>query len=115
MAELKAPESRDVDVRVIALVGTALAAIVVICAVALLGLRTWLARDRPGAGPFTEPSAVRQFVAPRLQPAPGRDIAALDQEKAAKLHRYRWIDRSHGVVQIPIERAMELMSQRTSR
>ena len=36
---------------------------------------------------------------------------ALDAENQKHLHGYRWIDREKGIVQIPIERAMELVAQ----
>jgi hypothetical protein len=106
------PEASGVNVRAVILIGFCLAAIVVLCAVVLLGFRAWLARDSAHrAGPSAEVSELRGFAAPRLETDPARDIAAFDREKAAKLHSYRWIDRSRGVVQIPIERAMELVSQ----
>ncbi len=106
------PEGSGVNVRAVIVTGLCLTAIVVFCAVALLGLRAWLARD-PGkhVGPSARASELRMFAAPRLETDPARDIAAFDREQAAKLHRYRWIDRSRGQVQIPIERAMELLSQ----
>ena len=33
----------------------------------------------------------------------------------AELHRYQWLDRSQGLVQIPIEEAMQVVSQGGSR
>ena len=111
-----APERTDVDVRAIVLLGIALVAIVAFCTVALLGLRAWLERDRAQhAGPSTAISALRRFASPRLEPAPRNDIIELNREKAAKLHRYRWIDRKAGVIQIPIERAMQLLTERQQR
>jgi hypothetical protein len=106
------PEASGVNVRAVIVTGLGLSAIVVLCAIALLGFRAWLARGLAyHAGPSTEAIELQGFAAPRLETDPARDIAAFDREKAAKLHRYRWIDRSRGLVQIPIERAMELQSQ----
>jgi hypothetical protein len=45
---------------------------------------------------------------PRLQNTPARDFEDFRLEQAAKLSAYRWIDRDRGVVQIPIDRAMEI-------
>lgn len=38
--------------------------------------------------------------------------AALRDEQEASLHRWSWIDRDAGVVQMPIDRAMELLEER---
>lgn len=48
---------------------------------------------------------------PRLQATPGRDLEAFRAGKQRLLHEYAWVDRSHGVVRIPIERAMALLVQ----
>jgi hypothetical protein len=50
--------------------------------------------------------------ATKLQPAPAPDFAAYIAEKRNLLKRYAWVDRERGVVRIPIERAMEILSQR---
>jgi len=111
-----APEPSDVDVRAIVLLGFALMAIVAFCTVALFGMGAWLERDRAQhAGPSTAISALQRFASPRLEPAPRNDITELNREKTAKLHQYRWIDRKAGVMQIPIERAMQLLTERRQR
>jgi len=48
---------------------------------------------------------------PRLQPTPERDFPAFHAEKEHLLHEYAWADRPHGVVRIPIDRAMALLVQ----
>jgi hypothetical protein len=50
---------------------------------------------------------------PQLQIAPEGDLRALREEKHAMLSDYRWLDRTAGVVQIPIDRAMQLMAARS--
>lgn len=53
-----------------------------------------------------------QFPAPRLQT---RSDGLRDPEIArqqADLERFRWIDKSHGVFQIPIAQAMKMVSDR---
>jgi hypothetical protein len=47
---------------------------------------------------------------PTLQNAPQDELHRYRQGKADALAGYRWIDRGSGVVQIPIERAMELVA-----
>ena len=46
--------------------------------------------------------------APRLQTNPLRDLAAVRAVEDSHLHQYGWIDSTHTVAQIPIERAMVL-------
>jgi hypothetical protein len=53
-----------------------------------------------------------QMPSPPLQSAPALDLRALRAEKHALLSQYAWIDRAHGVVRIPIERAMSLLVAR---
>jgi hypothetical protein len=45
-----------------------------------------------------------------LQDTPQDDLRSYRRSKAAALEGYHWVDRSGGVVQIPIERAMELVA-----
>ena len=41
----------------------------------------------------------------------GDDITALHAKETSQLHSYGYVDRTKGVVRIPIERAMELMEK----
>jgi len=52
------------------------------------------------------------FPVPREQISPRLDLQALRAQEEAELSSYGWIDRKAGVVRIPIERALELVSQR---
>lgn len=64
----------------------------------------------------TAPRSVKVVAgAPALQTDPASDRAAYDAEKARLLNSSGWIDRPHGVVRIPIERAMQLLTERGSR
>ena len=49
---------------------------------------------------------------PRLQISPSEDWAEMLRREQAVLDSYGWVDRSRGIVRIPIERAMELIAQR---
>lgn len=56
-----------------------------------------------------------EFPSPRLQT---RSDGLRDPEIArqqADLQRFRWIDRAHGIFQIPIERAMRLVAARGAK
>ena len=52
------------------------------------------------------------FPAPREQISPRLDLQALRAQEEAELGSYGWVDKKAGVVRIPIERALELASQR---
>jgi hypothetical protein len=49
---------------------------------------------------------------PRLQVAPQDEWREMLRRERTILNSYRWIDRSKGVVHIPIQRAMELIAER---
>lgn len=55
---------------------------------------------------------VKEPPTPRLQTQPFKDVYLLRQAEQAKLTTYGWIDKSSGVVRLPIDRAMELTLQR---
>jgi hypothetical protein len=59
--------------------------------------------------------SVNVFPSPRLETHNDglRDPEIAKQQ--ANLHRFRWIDRAHGVFQMPIERAMRLVAGRGDR
>ena len=48
---------------------------------------------------------------PRLQTNPLRDLQAVRAAEDSHLDRYAWVDREHGVAQIPIGRAMLLWTK----
>ena len=107
------PESADVNAERVMSIAVALAGTVIGCAIVVFGLLTWFARNvSQPAGPYSDAGTVQTFAAPRLEATPARDILIFKREKAQKLEHYDWIDRSRGIVHIPIERAMELMVQR---
>lgn len=108
-------ETADVDERSILRVGAALLAVVLLAALVVW----WLAREldalhTPHASISSREQPLAAFPAPRLEPAPLQDIAALRAQKQAMLNGYRWIDRGRGIVQIPIERAMRLLAARAA-
>jgi hypothetical protein len=48
--------------------------------------------------------------APRLQTDPALDLAQFRLEETKRLNGYYWIDKSKGVVHIPIEQAMKMVA-----
>ena len=67
-----------------------------------------------GDAPFGKKPAVHEqvFPPPRLQTTPASDLATLKAIWNRRLHGYGWVDRSRGVVRIPIDRAMGIVAAR---
>lgn len=107
-------EESDVDVWA---VGRFVAALVVVIAIAL-GLLFGLFRYFEGATGGVKPAAWervkggKQPPAPRLEETPVEDLRKFREAEDGKLNSYGWVDRTNGVVRIPIARAMELLAQR---
>jgi len=69
------------------------------------------ARERassPSASPLAE-YAVKEPPEPRLQIHPKSDLDVLRAAEARSLGTLAWVDKDAGVVQVPIERAMQLL------
>lgn len=100
------------DVRSLPLVWSALILAVAVAAVCLL-LRFFFDRLEIRAerhDPQLSPLVGSQIPpAPRLQEKPTDDLARLQAAEDRALGRYRWIDKKGGVVQVPIERAIDLL------
>ena len=50
--------------------------------------------------------------APQLQTDPQEDLRKFRAEEEARLNSYGWVDRSRGIVHIPIEQAMKETAQK---
>ncbi len=111
-------EPRDVSVPWIAAVaaGLVLLAFVVQLALWLQMHGMWRARQHalPPASPLASalPAAPPE---PRLQTAPELDLRDLRRQENAQLGGYGWVDRQHGVIHIPIDRAMALVASEARR
>ena len=101
-------ERRDVNVRTVVWFGVGLVVSLVLIGFAVMPFE----KGHPNrvADAHLEPRAA--VPPPRLQRDPAAEYAAFRAAEEAQLHEYRWIDRRAGVVQIPIERAMELTLER---
>jgi hypothetical protein len=106
-------EPRDVRVGWILVFAAMLAAMVVL----VLPLTDWIfdtfeqsaeQRDVP-ASPL---AAGQQPPEPRLQSQPSASLAALRRREDEALTKYRWLDREQKIVQLPVDRAIELLLER---
>ncbi|MCC6661243.1 MAG: hypothetical protein IT437_10195 [Phycisphaerales bacterium] len=60
--------------------------------------------------PSPVPSTLSEFSSVQNWPDPPGDLARTRRREDEHLLGYGWIDRDHGVVRIPITRAMELLA-----
>jgi hypothetical protein len=107
-------ERRDADVISLAMIAGILLIsgfIVILGCMALMHVFDLKDKSRQTRVQFAQP-ANAEFPEPRLQSLPARDLEKLRTAEEKELHSYGWIDRSAGIVRIPIERAMELIVQR---
>jgi hypothetical protein len=59
--------------------------------------------------------APETFPQPRVAPGEAEELRQLEAKQRSRLEGYHWIDRQQGLVQIPIERAMQLLAQQGKR
>lgn len=70
-----------------------------------------IARD-PAPLPVAEANQPRPRPRAALQADPTADMKKFAREEEAALTSYAWVDRPGGVVQIPVERALEIVAER---
>ncbi|HEY2863870.1 MAG TPA: hypothetical protein VGK37_09665 [Casimicrobiaceae bacterium] len=108
-------EIADISGRRIALTAAGLVAVLIVVALSAWAARALLRPDRVRGQAQVPPAIASAPQSPQLQSAPALDLDALRREKNTMLDEYAWIDRSQGVVRIPIERAMQLTVERVAR
>ena len=94
------------------LVGIAVTTVVV-CLLLLAfyrGMRSYVADLQPEP-PHMRFEANREAMEPRLQEHPAPDLQAIRAKEERILTTYGWVDKSRGVVRIPIEEAMKLVAE----
>ena len=105
-------EESDVDIAAIFKIGTGL-----IILAAVIGVVVWLlfgyfdGREAANAGvrhPLAAGHELRLPPPPRLQVTPRQDLRDLRAREDQVLNSYQWVDRSAGIVRIPIAEAMKL-------
>jgi hypothetical protein len=95
-------------------VGLAIATVVVQLGMwGLFRLLAWHANsiDRPIPA-MVEKSLKRLPPAPHLEDRPLAPRAVLNAQEDARLSSYGWVDKSTGIVHVPIDHAIELLAQR---
>lgn len=107
-------EVRDVAINTILWFGLAVVIGTGLVMWGLYGMTNLLNEQATQNDPRLSPLADTQQIAPepRLQAYPERDLAAFLSSQEEKLNSYAWVDRQAGIVQIPVDRAMDLLLER---
>ena len=78
----------------------------------LLGYLGQAQEQGPAAVPFRALHERQLPPLPRIQVDPVRELNEVRVEQSDAANSYGWVDRSHGVVHIPIDEAMKLILER---
>ena len=110
----KAHERTDVNILGIFWFIAILAASAVVIHVALWGLFVYLDKTtHPEEVTYWQTQPLNQVPPqPRLQASPKRDMQEMLAHERQWLNSYDWIDRQAGIVRIPIDQAMQLVTER---
>ncbi|MFN2375680.1 MAG: hypothetical protein ABR538_04035 [Candidatus Binatia bacterium] len=106
-------ETTDVSTRPVALSVLALAVFTLLFTFAahltFQFLGAHMKASSPPASPLAEQYAAKEPPEPRLQIDPKKDLVVHRAAEDKILRSLAWVDREAGIVQVPIERAMELL------
>lgn len=81
-------------------------------ALSMTGLVFYLRTEVPGV--FTA-AVAHQFPEPTLQKTPQEDLQRFQQKQRDALSDYSWVNRSAGIVKIPIKEAMRIIAGKGDR
>ena len=102
-------EPEDVRVGGILIVAAASLVVLVLIGGALWGMVELFTAEWRQPAPTPVELTRIETPPPRLQTAPDTDLAALRAREENTLRHFAWADRSAGIVQIPIDAAMDLL------
>ncbi len=109
-------EERDVNARAVTATGLAIFGLVLSSVFGMWFLFHFLSEREAGRS-APPPAIVRQEgprlpPEPRLQAAPVADFKAIQAAERKLMDSYAWIDPDHGIVRIPVERALEVVARK---
>lgn len=104
-AEAARTEPEGVAARPVLLIAVGFLAFVGVCLAAVF----FYFNGEIGRRRLLQPKA---FPAPQLQRAPLLDLDALQKAQRRQLAGYAWVDKDHGIVRVPIERAMQILASK---
>ena len=114
MDEERRHETREMSIRPIVMFGVGLAGSTAVILLLMAWLFGYFAAREAKLDMPPSPLAETQRLPPepRLQVAPATDLQEMRAAEDAVLNSYAWVDRTAGIVRIPIDRAITLLSQR---
>ena len=107
-------ETRDATVRYIVYFGIGMAVAVAAAFLVSWGTLRYLEKHQSlgsPASPLAKGRALPPPGLPRLQAHPAQDLEKYLAREEEILNSYGWVDRKHGTVRIPIQRAMNILLQ----
>ncbi|HSI12714.1 MAG TPA: hypothetical protein VK961_11755 [Chthoniobacter sp.] len=106
-------ERRDFNPRIIGYSALGLVIVCIATSVVIFLFERGLDRFFGYQGKATWTSSPEMEVpGPQLQANPARELGEMRAQEDALLHSYGWVDREHGVIRVPIEKAMQLTLER---
>ena len=107
-------ETRDIDVRVVAVFGVALTTAIIVLMAATYGIYHFTSARHAARYPAAPPLAYTRepIPEPRLQVDAPRELRELRAAEDAALHGYAWVDKNRELIRIPIDRAIDVLAQR---
>ncbi len=107
-------EKTDIDISAIVRFGIGLCALAVVSFVLIWAFYHFLESQHGGPVPPNGLNITAGALPPepRLQQAPIADLQEMLAAQDKLLHTYGWVDRQHGIVRVPIDRAIDMLAQR---
>jgi len=115
-ADFVGHETTDAEIAPLVRFAVSLAATVIVSALVVIGLYKYLddreQAEKAGRHPLAAGIVRPLPPPPRLQTYPFDDIKELRKAENKVLDHYAWVDQNAGVVQIPIERAIDVLAEK---
>lgn len=107
-------EVRDVQTKPLLMLGVGLLVLTALASVVSWGGFKYLERRAESADRRVSALEARHTLPPepRLQTTPQADLRGIRAAEEARLKSYGWVDRGTGVAHIPIERAIEILTEK---
>jgi hypothetical protein len=107
-------ERSDIDVWAVGKFAIALGFLCVLAFGLLFGLFKYFQSTTGGPMPKSQLNVDARSLPPPpvLQSAPIRDLMEMRAAEDKVLNGYGWVDQAHGVVRVPIDRAIDMLAQR---
>jgi hypothetical protein len=103
-------EKRDANLPVLLKFGFWLAVLILVAFVGMKYTLNYFQRVQPLGPPASPLENTRTLPpGPRLQAKPHQELSDYCNTQEQNVTSYRWVDQQNGVVQIPVDRAMELV------